>query len=1289
MTTSLTQPIDSSLTPTDRITTSNIFLNTLFERKMKRSRQRIAGQNGLKMPLRATLAASCLTFLLQSSGVSSSAPSLADFPSPYSFLQNDHFLQGGQIHEDVKCDIEQLEDANDSQLHLILQELVTTSLFRSFSVDLDEKCPLAMWQPEKKKKKEAAKTTDTPAKNEEGDSETEECASEGLPDMDPDTEPACSLNTGGDSTLPWAAGATSVGFGGGFSGSNFASSSLPVSTMPEKEVVNDTDDGDEEEPGCPSENSDELDPDAPSLCTLATDENGSNPFGASTSFTPHAFSSTALHHITERSGGWESESEKQTFSWSTPSDPVVTIDDEPCDDQQDGSLPDTFWVDMCSNIKSGAGMKVVNLQLNPERNTGYNGTHIWNAIYEENCINLDGSSSTPMCYEEQVLYRLLSGMHAATTLSIAKHYYPPSKRKGRTNWKANPDFFMEKFGDHPDYIRNLHFSYVVLLRALRKSSSFLYDYDIRTGNIVEDETSQFLLQRLLGSTILRSCHDVFTAFDESLMFKEREAHEFNSDVISLQENFKGVFHNISSVLDCVQCQQCKLHGKMTMLGYGTALKILFLPREELIPAALSRNEVVAFINTIAKFSEALKEVRELTSMYWVSKIESTKHLPPPVQVFDEEEAENTVIIDTDLTGIEIVDSLVGVVSSLAQQGHINDQIEAELIKRAFSRDPDLMVLAKHYASAPHKFLDYLEYLGIEKEEDEPDVIIIGSGLAGLSAALNLLDRGGKVVILEKEHRLGGNSNKASSGINALCPSEGPCDDEFESFRNDTIRSAGDAAQIPLIQTLVGNSGEAVTWLRNRVGVDLSLLAQLGGHSHKRTHRPSNGMAGAEIIYGVQKRVREYEASGMVQILVDTKVTKLLTDDNGRVFGVEAQKNEQGETLTMTAPNVVLATGGFAADRSNGSYLSHYRPELLRMPATAGDFSTGDGIGLAEALGAGTVDMDKVQIHPTGWVDPSDPDNRSKILAAELMRGVGGILINSDGKRFCNELGTRAYVTDRMLSHDANYNATKKWNEASQVPTFSLVLSSSAALDGKKHVDLYTHKGLLTRIEGVTALAEWIGQDVSVVRSTIETYQREAQIGVDTWGKTSFRGVPNVDLDNETFYAGTVTPVLHYCMGGVTIDAEGNVLDREKKIIQGLHAAGEVSGGVHGNNRLGGNSLLECTVYGTIIGKKLPVKNRKTQSNTNGETSTRSGKTDANNLREITPEELAMHNTEDDCWVSIHGSIYDLTDFAEEHPPGAQSIIDLAGMDGTEAFESVHNENILEDFEDVKIGFLKQ
>merc|ERR1712194_105838 len=136
------------------------------------------------------------------------------------------------------------------------------------------------------------------------------------------------------------------------------------------------------------------------------------------------------------------------------------------------------------------------------------------------------------CYEERVLYRLLSGLHTSTTLSIATNYYPPSKRKNRLNWEPNPTYFYKKFEYHPEYIRNLQFSYLVMLRALRKAKNFLYNYEIRTGDIVEDEKATVLLRRLLDTHILTSCSDVFDAFDESLRFNKTSSISIDDNDIS-------------------------------------------------------------------------------------------------------------------------------------------------------------------------------------------------------------------------------------------------------------------------------------------------------------------------------------------------------------------------------------------------------------------------------------------------------------------------------------------------------------------------------------------------------------------------------------------------------------------------------------------------------------------------------------------------------------------------------------------------------------------------------------
>ncbi|CAB9500982.1 ERO1-like protein alpha [Seminavis robusta] len=1228
--------------------------------------------------------------------------------------------QAGPI-DDTQCNIEELEQANDSQLYTILQELVLrTEFFQHFAVDLEQTCPLSKEDSEQEEEEEF------------------ECAG-GPAEPDP---------------------------------------LLDAFGMAEEEPA---------EPACHVDTSaQEFQADNPFM-TTATSSTTSSP-----SNTPHT-QSQALYELSKQ--GFQSKEQAGAFQWKQQTDlvepkplgaknkenqdtPVTSSttskqsakttnikkeeeDDCALDidaDHNNGQqqwLPEAFWMDMCSHVTAGGTTKIVNLALNPERNTGYNGTHLWNAIYQENCIGIASTNSNtntntqdksvlpfvddnnkevqPRCFEERVLYRLLSGLHTSTTLSIAKHYYMPSKRKGRINWEPNPQYFMERFKDHPEYIRNLHFSYVVLLRALKKATPFLYNYEIRTGNIVQDEAATILLKRLLDSSILQSCSSVFGAFDETLMFRQELENTNESDAIALQQSFKGVFHNISSILDCVQCQQCKLHGKMAMLGYGTALKILFIKPSAL---QLERNEIVAFINTLAKLSQSIREVRELTHLYWMREQEKQQREIDKATLNAttvSSHAESIPITKAGWDSWNTVDGAIGAIAALERQKLISVEQEAQLVTLAIEqRDPVLLILTKHYfSSSPDdsqadlvKLRDLLQARGLLDGTvtavtvpvdplDYPDAVVVGSGLAGLAAALNILDRGGYVVLLEKEHLLGGNSNKASSGINACCPGQNnntssksdalAAADSVEIFTNDTIRSAGTAARPDLIQVLVSNSESAVEWLQSRVGVDLSLKAQLGGHSSKRTHRPSNGMAGAEIIYGMQKAVRKYEKKGQVRILVDTKVTQLITEESDleadkfnekTVVGVEYENmKDPGTKVTLMAPHIIMATGGFASDRRpKESYLSQYRPELLQFPTTAGAFSTGDGIALATSLGADTASMDQVQIHPTGWVDPTDPKNPSKTLAAELMRGVGGILLNDKGQRFCNELGTRAYVTDKMLAHNWKYYMTSKWDANSEIPTFALVLSSAASSDAKKHVDLYSHKGLLKRLEGVQALADWMGQPVKTVASALNKYQADADKGKDEYGKTTFRGQFGKDLTKEIFYAGTVSPVLHYCMGGITIDTDGNVLDTQKRIISGLHAAGEVTGGVHGNNRLAGNSLLECTVFGSLVGRNLPLQERQVTEQqrvkaTSGDEPASNSPSSDSKKRQVSREELAQHNTPEDCWVAIHGVVYDLTEFAEEHPAGPASIRELAGQDGTEAFAAVHNQNILEDFDEDRIGIL--
>lgn len=216
--------------------------------------------------------------------------------------------------------------------------------------------------------------------------------------------------------------------------------------------------------------------------------------------------------------------------------------------------------------------------------------------------------------------------------------------------------------------------------------------------------------------------------------------------------------------------------------------------------------------------------------------------------------------------------------------------------------------------------------------------------------------------------------------------------------------------------MTGRSGDAVTWLQEKFALDLSKVARLGGHAQPRTHRGDAQFPGMVITYAQLERLEDLAESTpeRVQIKKKAHVTSLLTEGQGeakKVIGVE-YKDSKGELHKAYGP-VVLATGGYAADFTESSFIKQYRPELYDLPTTNGDHSTGDGHKMAIGIGGRAIDMEKIQVHPTGLVDPKDPDAKVKFLAAEALRGVGGLLLDNQGQRFCDELGRRDYVTGEI------------------------------------------------------------------------------------------------------------------------------------------------------------------------------------------------------------------------------------------------------------------------------------
>lgn len=491
--------------------------------------------------------------------------------------------------------------------------------------------------------------------------------------------------------------------------------------------------------------------------------------------------------------------------------------------------------------------------------------------------------------------------------------------------------------------------------------------------------------------------------------------------------------------------------------------------------------------------------------------------------------------------------------------------------------------------------------------EQDHVIVVGSGLAGLSASLAALRAGaGSVVLLERAAKPGGNSIKASSGINGAPTryqsQQLPGAETDDSFFSDTIRSCGErfraahtATEQPrrekLITVLTNNSRDAVHFLADELGVDLSHVTQLGGHNVARTHRGRPGALppGAALVSAFLQRLKQDER---FELRTGCDVTRLLVsagkDGRQAVTGVEYRVAGGSDAApTVLRGPVVVATGGFAGDAHG--LLAEHRADLKGMPSSnsaLGPGFTSAHKSLLTAVGAKLVDMDSVQVHPTGFVDPADPGNAVKFLAAEGLRGEGGILLHR-GVRFVNEMETRdkvsAAIMDLPRSPDIGGNGEtlelRQWD-------VQLLLDHGAYERAESHVSFYLKRGLMVK--------KRVGELDATTKDTINKYSAIVAGGEkDPFGRTAFgywrlKGTP--EDDDEHVYIGTVTPLIHFTMGGVVIDEKSRVMeshleDAEQTPIEGLWAAGEVTGGIHGDNRLGGSSLLECVVFGRIAGEE--------------------------------------------------------------------------------------------------------
>ncbi|KJH53120.1 flavocytochrome c [Dictyocaulus viviparus] len=480
-------------------------------------------------------------------------------------------------------------------------------------------------------------------------------------------------------------------------------------------------------------------------------------------------------------------------------------------------------------------------------------------------------------------------------------------------------------------------------------------------------------------------------------------------------------------------------------------------------------------------------------------------------------------------------------------------------------------------------------------ENEP-IIIVGGGLAGLSAAIEALNHDAKVIIIDSEKALGGNSAKASSGINACgtkTQEKMGIKDSRDLFFMDTMNAGDRENDEGLVDILIEQSSAAIEFLMD-LGVDLSDVNLCGGHSVPRTHwipSPKEGRptpVGLGIINAAKQRLDEISKlrPNNVTIITNTRVVGL-TSWNAYVNGVNVVQD--GKRKEINGKAVILATGGFSADKNeDASLLREFANDKLQFPTTNGVFARGDGVKMARAMGAEVVGMNRVQIHPTAFVDPTDPSAGTKFLAAEALRGKGAILVsfiylfstkylismsfyfNILPQGFCG--GSAGFRAALMIMNDeaADSFGRPAFNFYANIKKFFTVGFFEIKINmAHARYDSAAEFATASGIPLITLKETLLEYNKHIKNSSHETNEK------DSFGKTVF---PVAIDPNAPLYVAVITPAIHYTMGGLKIDKQARVYNEFiSKPFEGLLAAGEVTGGVHGANRLAGNSLLECVM----------------------------------------------------------------------------------------------------------------
>ena len=450
-------------------------------------------------------------------------------------------------------------------------------------------------------------------------------------------------------------------------------------------------------------------------------------------------------------------------------------------------------------------------------------------------------------------------------------------------------------------------------------------------------------------------------------------------------------------------------------------------------------------------------------------------------------------------------------------------------------------------------------------EMEADVIIVGAGGAGFAAATEALENGATVIILEKNEMIGGNTARAGGTLNAPDPERQskmnpPVEDSVEKFFMNTLEAGDFKADPALVAVLTRNALDARHWLTDHGTVWTEMVYQTIGGLWPRSLDEKDKIAFNGFVAPLAKRVAELGG----KVILNCKAEKLVAGSDGRISGVEAVDPKNGQAYKFTAKKgVVLATGGYAA---SAELVKKYNG-LSGLPTSNAPTSTGDGIEMGLAAGAALEGMEYVQIHPHG--NPVTGGLQSHF--AGVIKN--SIYVNKNGKRFVEESGRRDVISNATIAQPGQI-------------MYSIFDSEGGFYAGVKELppvelENLTSKGYLFVGNTLEELAGKAGIDPEGLKATVARYNELVAAGKDTDFEKDEVELP---IGKAPFYCVPLSPTLHHTMGGLKINTEAQVLREDGSIIAGLYAAGEVTGGIHGSNRVGGNALTDGVVFGRIAGR---------------------------------------------------------------------------------------------------------